>query len=109
MLTGLDSNEIAIMCVASLLCLIVMVISYFCLELREAWVRQRAGRFASNHSGLNQSDLNQSAARLRAGGFDSGLPRVSGFVSGQTTGPMPAIDNFPACASNCCSASIVPP
>jgi len=87
MLTGLDSNEIAIMSVAALLCLIVMVISYFCLELREAWVRQRQ----------------------RGGGFDSGSPRASGFVSGQTTGPMPAIDNFPACAGNCCSASIVPP
>ena len=85
MLTGLDRNEIAIMCVASLLCLIVMAISYFCLELREAWVRQRG----------------------RAGGFESS--HASGFISGQTTGPMPAIDNFPACADNCCSASIVPP
>ena len=93
MLTGLDRNEIAIMCVASLLCLIVMAISYFCLELREAWVRQRgrAGGFESSH----------------ASGFESS--HASGFISGQTTGPMPAIDNFPACADNCCSASIVPP
>jgi hypothetical protein len=91
MLTG-GRADYAAFAIAALTFLIVMLVSYFCLELREAHIR-----------------ATESSAR-RADRF---APKTS-----WTTGPLPEIEPDPCpCdatgmrrgACNCCSASIVPP
>lgn len=90
MLTG-GRADYAAFALAALAFLIVMLVSYFCLELREAHVRGAAA----------------------SAGSDNFAPNLS-----WTTGPLPAIEPDPCpCdatgarrgACNCCSASIVPP
>jgi len=92
MLTG-KRTDYAPFAIAALVFLIVMLVSYFCLELREAYVR--------------------GAENLAATSTDRFAPNLS-----WTTGPLPEIEPDPCpCdatgarrgACNCCSASIVPP
>ena len=94
MLTG-GRADYAAFALAALAFLIVMLVSYFCLELREAHVRGAAASGAASASS------------------DHFAPNLS-----WTTGPLPAIEPDPCpCdatgarrgACNCCSASIVPP
>jgi len=96
MLTG-GRADYAAFALAALAFLIVMLVSYFCLELREAHVRCAAN----------------GAADGAADGVENFAPNLS-----WTTGPLPAIEPDPCpCdatgarrgACNCCSASIVPP